>query len=261
LPEAEPQSHLQVEVRHRAGSLQLAVEFALERPWTVLFGPSGSGKTTILRMIAGLLAPERGTIVRVDSPGTPAESRVVFDSSKDKVHLGPHRRRVGFAPQQASVFPHLSVRDNLAYGLRSAGDTHLVDTDATLAPIAELLRISGVLKKHPGELSGGEAQRVNLARACASALRPAPQESRMLLLDEPLTGLDLRLRDDIAADLRTWAGKRGLLVLSVTHEVGEVFQLGAEVLRLGEGTIVQRGPAQQVLAEERARLLQQLNSS
>ena len=260
MPDAEPHSHLNVQVRHCAGSLQMSVDFALERPWTVLFGPSGSGKTTILRMIAGLVKPQEGTVVRVDSPGTGAESRLVFDSSTEDIHIAPHRRRVGFAPQQAALFPHLSVRDNLAYGLR--GDRiQGVECDTTLGPIAELFRISGLLKQYPRQLSGGEAQRVNLARACVTAARPPSTASRILLLDEPLTGLDLTLRDQVVADLKTWAKQRRLLVLSVTHEIGEVFQLGAEVLRLGEGMIVQQGPAQQVLADERARLLQQLQSN
>jgi molybdate transport system ATP-binding protein len=260
LPEADPESHLHVEVRHRAGGLHLALEFVLDRPWTVLFGPSGSGKTTILRLIAGLLAPDAGTIVRIDRQGAAIESRVMFDCSEDGIHLDPYQRLVGFAPQQAWLFPHLTVRDNLLYGLRYPPYPSQVGSDATLAPIAKLFRIPGLLNKRPGELSGGEAQRVNLARACVTALRPAPNASRILLLDEPLTGLDLRLRDEIAADLKLWTRDRGLLVLSVTHDVGEVFQLGAGVLRLDGGTIVQRGPALEVLGEERTRLLHQLQS-
>ena len=120
--------------------------------------------------------------------------------------------------------------------------------------LLDLLRIAALADKLPRALSGGEAQRVNLARAAAAA-------STLLLLDEPFTGLDPALRSELIHDLRAWAGDRNLSVLSVTHDVAEAFQLNAEVIQLAEGRVIQQGPAATVLAEERARLLAQLNAT
>jgi len=115
-----------------------------------------------------------------------------------------------------------------------------------------LFRICHVKEKLPAELSGGEAQRVNLARAAAAS-------TGLLLLDEPFNGLDLTLRSDLMHDMQAWAAKRNLCVLSVTHDIAEAFQLNAEVIKLSHGRITAQGPAAQVLAEERTRLLTQLN--
>jgi molybdate transport system ATP-binding protein len=261
LPEPGLLSHLQVAIHHRIGSLDVSAAFALDGPWTVLFGPSGSGKTTILRVIAGLTKPDHAEITRVDWPGAVNESTVVLDSSAARLHIPPHRRSIGFAGQRASLFPHLSVLRNLQYGLARSGSGTDQQTSEPIRSISELFRITGLEHKYPRELSGGEAQRVNLARACITALATSPQNSRLLLLDEPLTGLDLQLRDAIVADLKTWSRSCRIPVLSVTHDVGEVFQLNAEVIRLREGRIVQRGSAETVLAEERSRLIEQLGGS
>ena len=108
--------------------------------------------------------------------------------------------------------------------------------------------------KFPAALSGGEAQRVSMARATASA-------SRLLLLDEPFSGLDMALRSEIMKDLPAWAERRNLCVLSVTHDVAEAFELNAEVIKLADGRLVEQGPVEIVLVEERARLLEQLNGA
>jgi len=244
-------SRLSVQLRHRIGALKIDVEFELTKPWTILFGPSGSGKTTILRAIAGLVHPDSGKIAwRL---ATPAKSFgnilfTVFDSSEKKC-MPAYRRGTPLASQSANLFPHTSAAENVAYSMRRQMGTRRSEIDAALA----LFRISRVADKLPAELSGGEAQRVNLARAAA-----ASQEDGLLLLDEPFTGLDTAVRSELMVDLQAWAVQRNLCVLSVTHDVAEAFQLGAEVIRIAEGRVVRQGPVEVVLAEERAQLLEHL---
>jgi molybdate transport system ATP-binding protein len=245
-----------VELRYRVGALHVDVNFALTERWTILFGPSGSGKTTILRAIAGLLRPDHARIVSTVCPGTDQERSFTLVDTGTGIFLPPHKRVVTLAPQRPSLFPHLTVLENMKYGMNLFVRDE-VETEARDRGIANLLssfQISHVAGKRPAELSGGEAQRVNLARAAATG------GGRLLMLDEPFTGLDLSLRNDLIANLqsrqqRPYAGQ----VLSVTHDIAEAFQLNAEIIRISEGRIVAQGPAATVLAEERTRLLQQLN--
>jgi molybdate transport system ATP-binding protein len=219
-----------VHLRHRIGTLGLEVQFELTRPWTVLFGPSGSGKSTILRVIAGLLPPAFGRIV--------LGATTLLDTEAG-VNVDPHLRGTPVAPQSPSLFPHLTVGQNLEFG--GGFDPRL----------AAVFGIDGLMSKRPAQLSGGEAQRVNLARAVAA--RP-----RLLLLDEPFTGLDLPLRSGLIEHLLGWQQKTGLPILSVTHDVAEVFQLGAEVIQLRDGRVAAQGPVAEVLAADRERLLEDL---
>jgi len=207
-------------MRHHVGALSLDVRFVLTKPWNVLFGPSGSGKTTILRGIAGLV--------------------------QAKGLITPRGRRTPLAPQSASLFPHWNVADNLTMGggQRGHGDSR---------EILKLFRLDDLKDKLPNALSGGEAQRVNLARATMWA-----ENGGILLLDEPFNGIDVALRDEIIHDMRAWLAKRNVCVLSVTHDVAEAFQLGAEVIKIADGKVIAQGPVEAVLAEERERLLKQL---
>jgi molybdate transport system ATP-binding protein len=245
-----------IELRHRIGALHIDVNFTLIEPWTILFGPSGSGKSTILRAIAGLLRPDYARIVSTVCPGTDQERSFTFIDTNAGVFLPPHKRVVRLAPQQPSLFPHITVLENMKYGM------HLFVRDASEAEareqlIANLLgtfRIAHLADKYPPELSGGEAQRVNLARAVAAG------SARLLMLDEPFAGLDLKLRDDLIATLlERQSGPREKQILSVTHDIAEAFQLNAEVIKIADGKVIRQGPVEVVLAEERARLLQQLN--
>jgi molybdate transport system ATP-binding protein len=235
LPEPAP-PHLAVQLRHRIGALQIDIAFELTQPWTILFGPSGSGKTTILRAIAGLLRPDSARIT--------TDHRFILVDTETGVFLHPHKRLIPLAPQQPSLFPHMTVRENLNYGAGRSVDANLLST----------FRVAHIADKRPADISGGEAQRATLARAIAA------RNCRLLLLDEPFTGLDLNLRDDLIAKLLAWQKKNRTPILSVTHDIAEAFQLNAKVIKLSEGRIVAQGPAAQVLAEERARLLAQLNS-
>ena len=245
---------LDVAMRHRIGTLAIDVSFALRQPWTVLFGPSGSGKSTILRAIAGLVRSDSARIVLAEASMPGAPGTVIVVDSAAKKFTPTHARSIPLAPQAPSLFPHMSVMENVAYGISSNSreDALRNEMDESLS----LFRIAPLAGKRPAELSGGEAQRVNLARAAAAAL-----ENRLLLLDEPFSGLDVGLRSELMHDLQAWTAKRNLCVLSVTHDVAEAFQLDAEVIKLAEGRVVEQGPVATVLAEERARLLMQLNGT
>jgi molybdate transport system ATP-binding protein len=247
LSDSSPANLLSVQIKDHVGALALDVTFALTQPWTVLFGPSGSGKTTILRTIAGFVRPSSGRITRGDS--------ILLDSEA-KVLIPAHRRPVRSAGQVARLFPHMTVQQNLSYGVGSssrASDTkHLIDEVLTL------FQLGALAARMPRNLSGGERQRVSVARAVASAVTAGSTPAAILLLDEPFAGLDNQMRDELLVALREWLAPRKTPVLAVTHDVGEAFQLGAEVLRIADGRIVAQGPAATVLAADRTRLLQQL---
>jgi len=248
----------EVRIRHRFGALRIDVDFVLRERWSILFGPSGSGKTTILRIIAGLIRPDFARIVSTASPGTDQERSFTFVDTEAGIFLPADKRVVRLAPQQPALFPHLSVLENLQYGMhrlvRDSSDAEA--RDQGISNLLDTFRIADLAAKYPSELSGGEAQRVNLARAVAAG------GGRLLMLDEPFSGLDLLLRDELMSHLlRRQEDMRRGQILSVTHDVAEAFQLGAEVIKLAEGRVVAQGPVEVVLAEERKRLLEQLGGT
>ena len=169
---------LAVDVEKRLGAFTLAASFTAAGGVTALFGPSGAGKTTIVNMIAGLVAPERGSI---------ALDKSCCSTRPPASTLPPYRRRIGYVFQEGRLFPHLSVRKNLDYGRRMNGPAY----DAKeFARIAQLLDVGHLLDRRPRTLSGGERQRIAVGRALLT--RP-----RLLLLDEPLASLDDARKDDI----------------------------------------------------------------
>ena len=251
---AQPvETHVSVQLRHRFGTLEIDVDFKLTRPWTILFGPSGSGKTTILRAIAGLLRPDQGRIVVTTMPMREVPLTLV---DMDGVFLPAHQRRIRLAPQQPCLFPHMKVMENIWYGAPLSLNRHSepggIDGMPGVLEDFELAHTSGSL---PHRLSGGEAQRVNLARAVAAT------GSRLLLFDEPFTGMDARRRDRLLPLLQEQLAQRCTPVLSVTHDVAEAFQLRAEVIELADGRVIDQGPVEVVLAGQRAELLRQLNGA
>jgi molybdate transport system ATP-binding protein len=206
----------------------------------VLFGPSGSGKTTVLRAIAGFLRPDAGWIVRSEN---------VLVNCEGGIWVRAHARPVRTAGQVARLFPQMTVMGNVLYGVGAK-------SDGVVDEVMGLFRLRELAGRMPRALSGGESQRVSVARAVASAVTlggPA-----LLLLDEPFGGLDLKLRDELLVELREWLARRKVPVLSVTHDVGEAFLLGAEVIKIAEGRVVEHGPVEVVLAEERRRLVERL---
>ena len=181
-----------------------------------LLGPSGSGKSTVLRVVAGLQQPSSG--------------RVLLDE-RDVTHLPPHRRGVGLVFQDAALFPHRDVGENVAFGPRVTGVPD-EERDARVGRALELVGLAGTARRDVTTLSGGEAQRVALARALA------PQPG-VLLLDEPLGALDGPLRLRLQNDLRSLFEQLSLTVVHVTHDVGEAFALGDRVGILREGRLAQ----------------------
>jgi len=240
-----------IALRHRSGPLDLDVDFTLDARWTALFAPSGAGKTTILRMIAGLDRPDTGRIV-CKHPG----SEIVLLDTEHSISVPPHKRDMRMVSQRPALFPHRSVADNVEYRmppLLPEDEDELLGPGLRFDEITSLCRISHLCDKKPHQLSGGERQRVALARAIAAT--PA----NLLMLDEPFTGLESDLRDQLIADLRLWLDKRGIPVLLVTHDLGEVFAAQAHVLKMESGRITASGPAHEVLATERDRLIARLD--
>ncbi|MBB5317915.1 ATP-binding cassette domain-containing protein [Tunturibacter empetritectus] len=243
---------LTVSIEHRVGTISLDASFALTKPWTVLFGPSGSGKTTVLRAIAGFVRPDSGSIMQGES--------VLVDRASG-VFVPPHLRPVRTAAQTARLFPNMTVHSNVIYGMArsarpEAGKT--VDEIKIVDEIMSLFRIQELADRRPHQLSGGESQRVSVARAVVSAITYEGAGAALMLLDEPFSGLDYTMRDQLVDGLRECLMRWKTPVLSVTHDVGEAFQLGAEVIRIAEGRVLRQGPVADVLAEERRRLIEQL---
>ncbi len=256
LPLYPPASGLSVRVRHSIGTLRIDVDFELTQSWTILFGPSGSGKTTILRAITGLLQPGFANIVSYPRLVSPTKTGTTLIDSDSGICLPPHKRGMVLASQKPTLFPHMTVLQNIMFGYPGVGSLGEQEYLAELTvSIPKLFRIDHLLQRRPAELSGGEAQRVHLARATMA------RRIHVLLLDEPFTGLDRALRDELITDLLVWQEKSRVPILSVTHDVTEALQLNAEVIKIADGRVVQQGPVAEVLAEERERLLEQLNAS
>jgi molybdate transport system ATP-binding protein len=245
-----PSEHLlSVRMKHRVGAVSLDVSFALTQPWTVLFGPSGSGKTTVLRAIAGFVRPDAGSIGRGDS---------VWVDRASGIFVPAHLRPVRSAGQAARLFPNMTVRSNAVYGL--GWSTKPDNAKKVVEETMSLFRLQDLLDRKPHKLSGGEKQRVSVARAVISAVTYEGPSSALLLLDEPFSGLDYAMRDELVSGLREYLMRHKIPVLSVTHDVGEAFQLDAEVIRIAEGKVVQQGPVSDALKNERQRLISQLKS-
>ena len=165
----------------------------------------------------------------------------------------PHRRNLAYAPQHSSLFPHLTVEENIAFPYSVCASPPKQSTQVDEA--TGLFGLHALRGRYPAELSGGERQRVSLARAFAT-----PQAC-LTLLDEPFSGLDRRLRDEVLPRMQEWLTAHKLPVLSVTHDVDEALLLGADVLRLDSGLITAQGPAAEVLGEERRRMLRVLSAT
>ncbi|MDB5870387.1 MAG: molybdenum transporter ATP-binding protein [Polaromonas sp.] len=199
-----------------------------ERGIAVLFGPSGSGKTTLLRCVAGL-EHAAGAFMQIAGQVWQDDSRRIF--------VPTWRRPLGYVFQEASLFDHLDVRGNLAYSLRRAGAGQAaIALDAAI----ELLGIGGLLGRRTHQLSGGERQRVAIARALAT-------QPRLLLLDEPLAGLDHARRQDILPWLERLRDELHIPMLYVTHSADEVARLADTLIVLDQGRVVACGPVAEVL--------------
>ena len=234
---SDPHHTLRVDARF--GSLRISASMNLSAPWTILFGPSGSGKSSILRAACGLIPSAN---VRF--------TQTLHGHSSELHRLPTHRRHLAYAPQGAVLFPHLTVSQNVSFATDIRREPHAASINAAL----DLFNLTPLAHRLPRDLSGGERQRVNLARAFAV---PTPH---LLLLDEPFTGVDRSLRDVLLPRMQQHAAQQGIPVLSVTHDIEEALILNAEVIRLQQGLVIDQGPASQVLADERTRMLSILNA-
>ena len=221
---------LSVAVKHQFSGFALDVGFEAPDGITVLFGRSGSGKTTVINSVAGLLKPHSAQI----SLGSEH-----LHNSADRLFVPVHKRRLGYVFQGARLFPHMSVAQNLSYGLKLAPKAA---TGPSLPEVAHLLGIDHLLDRGTHGLSGGERQRVAIGRALLS--RP-----RMLLMDEPLAALDAARKAEILPYLERLRDQFGLPILYVSHSVAEVARLATTVVVLDEGRVARAGPAEAVLSD------------
>jgi molybdate transport system ATP-binding protein len=230
---------LELQVRIRLGSF--ALDAALEVPRggvTVLVGESGSGKTTLLRLVAGLLAPDAGRIALDGEP--------LADTAAGRF-VPPEARAVGYVAQDYALFPHLSARENVAFGLRAQGLARQ-DVSARVEAALERFGLGALATRRPDQLSGGQQQRVALARALV--LDPA-----VLLLDEPLSALDVVTRRAVRGELRRTLEGLACVTLLVTHLPSEALAFGDRIAVLEDGRVTHAGPRDEFGSEPRSRYL------
>jgi molybdate transport system ATP-binding protein len=219
---------LEVMVKRKQGDFFVDVSFSVdEKGITALFGPSGVGKTSVVNMIAGLARPDSGRIV--------LGGQVLFDDGEG-VHLAPEERRIGYIFQEGRLFPHLTVRGNLTYGMKLVPEgRRYVEFDQ----VVDLLGIRPLLGRRPAKLSGGEKQRVAIGRAflCSPAL---------LLMDEPLASLDGLRKEEVLPFIAKICRKFSTPVLYVSHSVSEITRLAHQVVILDRGQVAESGPVEEL---------------
>lgn len=204
---------LSVTARKHFGDFTLAAEWTSDQPIVALVGPSGSGKTLTLQCLAGLITPDTG---RIDAAG-----RILFDSTA-RINVRPQQRRIGYVFQGYALFPHMTVAQNIAYGLRS----RTTPSANRAKSIIDRLGLDELTSRYPNDLSGGQQQRVALARALAT-------DPDVLLLDEPFSALDAPLRRELSTDLGQTLREWGKIAVLVTHDLPEAYQI-ADVVVLYE---------------------------
>ncbi len=212
---------LRAKIEHEVAGFRLDVSIEASRGVTVLHGPSGSGKSTTLSIIAGLTRPDRGTVSLGDE--------VWLDSAAGTVRP-VHQRRVAYVFQSLALFPHMTAEENVAYGM-PRGQPDRMQTARTWL---ERFRVAHLAGRHPPTFSGGEAQRVALARAFAMS-------PRLVLMDEPFSALDRKLRTELLAEVKTRVAELGVPTLFVTHHRREVVALADRVVIFDHGKVARTG--------------------
>ncbi len=222
---------LSVTLGHKFAGFTLDVAFEAPRGVTALFGRSGSGKSTVINAVAGLLHPDRGRVA--------SDDQVLLDVARN-INLPVHKRHLGYVFQEGRLFPHLTVRQNLAYGRwfagRGAGDFDRIVTILDIAPL---------LQRRPATLSGGEKQRVAIGRALLN--RP-----RILLMDEPLAALDEARKAEILPYIEGLRDQMDIPILYVSHSLAEVARLASHIVVLNAGRVVRQGSVAEVLSDPAA---------
>lgn len=215
---------LEIDIEHQQGDFRLSADVALGQGLTALFGPSGSGKTTVINALAGLIRPQSGTI-RFDG--------ALWSDAATGHFLPTHQRRIGYVFQEPRLFPHLSVKANLLYGWYFSPKK---ERRETLETVSRLLGLESLLQRSPNRLSGGEKQRVAIGRA----LMASP---RLLLMDEPLSALDMGLKAQILPYIERIRDEAGVPIVYVSHAVEEVTRLANCVVMMtaGKAMMVEEG--------------------
>ncbi|MFJ8526948.1 ABC transporter ATP-binding protein [Bacillus sp. NPDC094106] len=198
--------------------------------FTTLLGPSGCGKTTLLRMIAGLEEPNKGEIYFGE--------KCVYSSSK-KIKISPHERNIGMVFQDFALWPHMTVFENVAFGLRATKQT--VHLRENVASAIKRVRLEGLEKRYPHELSGGQQQRVAFARAIVT-------KPHFILFDEPLSALDAILREEMRLELMDIVHSIGLTALYVTHDQTEAMSMSNQIIVMKRGKVLQKGTPEAIYA-------------
>ncbi len=228
---------LTVDVRARIGTFDYHAAFEADREIVVLFGHSGAGKSVTLQTIAGLIRPDIGRIT--------IDDETVFDSPSH-VNLPPQQRNVGYVVQDLALFPHMTVRENIAFGVPSTADRN-----SRVAELLSLLGLAGFEQRKPRTLSGGQQQRVALARALA-------RDARVLLLDEPFSALDESLRSSLRRELLRLRRELGLTIVFVTHDLREAHLLADRLAVFDEGKVLQFAPRDDVFRRPASRRVAEL---
>ena len=219
---------LEVDIRHRLGAFSIDATFETGGRLTALFGPSGSGKTTLVNLIGGLLRPDEGRIV--------ADGRVLADTAA-RIFVPRHRRRIGYVFQDARLFPHMTVGQNLRYGRFFAP---VAERYGDMEGVVDLLGIGHLLDRKPGSLSGGEKQRVAIGRALLAS-------PRLILMDEPLASLDGQRKAEIMPYIERLRDETKIPIVYVSHSVSEVARLATDIVVLDEGRVAAAGPTSEIL--------------
>lgn len=220
---------LELDFQRTQGKFDLDIKCHLNAPVVGLFGASGAGKSTLLGMIAGLVKPQTGKLV--------LDGDYLFDS-KRQIDVPMHKRRIGVVFQDSRLFPHLNIRDNLNYGFLS-----LKDKRFGFKQIVDLLEIGHLLAQKPHQISGGEKQRVALGRALLTS-------PRLLLLDEPLASLDMRLKHQILPFLRRIKDEIHIPMVYVSHAIDEILYLTSEIIMIEQGKLLAQGSFHEIIHQD-----------
>ncbi|MBX3584658.1 MAG: molybdenum ABC transporter ATP-binding protein [Rhizobiaceae bacterium] len=221
---------LTVDIRHRLATFELDIQFESNGRLTAVFGPSGSGKTSLVNLIAGLLEPQEGRIA--------ADGRVLVDTGKG-IFVPRHKRRIGYVFQDARLFPHMTVSQNLRYG------RFFVPTSERYGDVEGVVRLLGIghlLERRPNSLSGGEKQRVAIGRALLAS-------PRLLLMDEPLASLDDQRKAEIMPYVEQLRDEAGIPIVYVSHSLAEVARLATDVVVLDAGRVAASGATSDILRQ------------
>ena len=220
---------VQKNLQSAEGPMLLHIQFRIEKGcFATLYGPSGAGKTSTLKILSGLLAPDKGYLA--------VNGKTWYDSGR-AVNRPPQERRIGFVFQDYALFPHMTVNQNLHFALGKKGDPAMLDR------LIGMIALEGLGDRKPAELSGGQQQRVALARALV-------QQPELLLLDEPLAALDLETRLKLQDDLLELHREFGLTTLLISHDTGEIIKLADKVFVLEKGQVNREGTPGEIFASK-----------